>query len=214
MGYSGPLRPLHLYGDFPSVLNTSLTIALVFVHKKDIVEPTILKYIQFLELMETSLVHTRPGTIKIDPFNGTFFKRWQKRVYFAIDVGNLVNILTNLKPKSDSEDFSKWENGNKQVRHAILSTLTNELFDTYCQYKVTKEIWDALTKKYIVEDAKTQKYAIGNFIKFQMTEDRDVSSQIHEYHMLVNNLVTEEIISPEPFMAGYLIKTLPDSWKD
>ena len=58
---------------------------------------------------------------------------------------NLANILTYPKPKSDSEDLSKWKNGNKQVRHAILSTLTNELFDVFCQYKVEKEIWDALT---------------------------------------------------------------------
>ena len=89
---------------------------------------------------------------------------------------NLVNILTNPKPKSDFEDLFKWENGNKQVRHAMLSTLTNELFDVYCQYKTAKEIWDVLTKKYIVEDAGTQKYVIGNFRKFQMTEDKDVSS--------------------------------------
>ena len=68
-----------------------------------------------------------------------------------------------------------------------------------------KEIWDALTKKYIVKDAGTQKYAIGNFIKFQMTDDRDVSSQIHDYHMLVNDLVTEDIKLPEPFVAGYLV---------
>ena len=97
--------------------------------------------------METSLVHTRPNTSKVDPFHGTFFKRWQERVYSAIDVVNLGNILTYLNPKSDSKDLSKWENCNKQVRHAILSTLTNELFDFYCQYKVVKEIGDALTKK-------------------------------------------------------------------
>ena len=161
--------------------------------------------------METSLVHTHPNTSKIDPFNGTFFKRWQERVYSAIDVVNLVNILTDPKPKSDSEDLFKWENGNKQVRHAILSTLTNEIFDVYCQYKVAKEIWDVLTKKYIVEDVRTQKYAIGNIKKFQMTEDRDVSSQIHDYHMLVNDLVTEDIKLHEPFVVGYHIETLPDS---
>ena len=101
---------------------------------------------------------------------------------------NTGHILTYPKPKSDSEDLIKWENENKQVRYAILSTPTNELFDVYCQYKVAKEIWNALTKKYIVEDARTQKYIIGNFRKFQMTEDRDVSSQIHDYHMLINNL--------------------------
>ena len=64
--------------------------------------------------METSLVHTHPDTSKIDHFNGTFFKRWQERVYFAIDVVNLVNILIDPKPKSDSEDLSKWEKGNKR----------------------------------------------------------------------------------------------------
>ena len=71
-------------------------------------------------------------------------------VYSAIDVVNLGNILTYPKPKSDFKDLSKWENWNKQARNIILSTLTNELFDVYCQYKVAKEIWDVLTKKYIV----------------------------------------------------------------
>ena len=32
--------------------------------------------------------------------------------------------------------------------------------------------------------------------------------------MLVNDLVTEDIKLPQPFMAGYLIETLPYSWKD
>ena len=127
---------------------------------------------------------------------------------------NLGLILTDPKPKSDSKDLSKWENENKEVRHAIPSTLINELFDVYYQYKVAKEIWDALTKKYIVEDVETQKYTIGNFRKFIMTKDRDVSSQIHDYHMLINDLATEDIKLPEPFLAGYLIETLSDSWKD
>ena len=52
------------------------------------------------------------------------------------------------------------------------------------------------------------------FRKFQMTEDRDVSSQIHDYHMLVNGLVTEDIKLPEPFVASYLLETLLDFWKD
>ena len=92
--------------------------------------------------------------------------------------------------------MSKWENENKQVRKAILNTLTNELFDVYCQYKVAKEIWDAMTKKYILKAVGTQKYVIGNFGKFQMTKDMDVSSQIHDYHMLIDDLVIEDIKLP------------------
>ena len=50
--------------------------------------------------------------------------------------------------------------GTNKLGNSILNTLTNELFYVYFQYKVVKEIWDALTKKYIVEDVGTQKYAI------------------------------------------------------
>lgn len=106
-----------------------------------------------------------------------------------------------------------WETGNKQVRHAILSIISNELFDIYCQLKVAKEIWDAINKKYILEDAGTQKYAIGNFRNFQMTKDGDVSSQIHDYHLLINDLAIKDIKLLETFVAGYLVETLLESWK-
>ena len=92
--------------------------------------------------MEAHLVHTRPGTFKIDPFNETFYKRWQERVFSAIDVVNLGHILTNLKPEDGSHLLPTRETRNKQVRHAILSTLSNKHFDIYCQfnkiYQITK----------------------------------------------------------------------------
>ena len=48
--------------------------------------------------MEASLVHTRLDTSKIDPFNGTFFKRWQERVFFAmlISSGAPLNLWGKL----------------------------------------------------------------------------------------------------------------------
>ena len=52
--------------------------------------------------MEASLVHTRPNTYKIDLFNETFFKRWQERVFFAIDVVNLGHILIDPKLEDGS----------------------------------------------------------------------------------------------------------------
>ena len=55
------------------------------------------------------------------------------------------------------------------------------------------------------------KNVIRNFRKFQMTRNRDVSSQIHDYHMLINDLVIEDIKLLEFFVVGYLIETFPDS---
>ena len=71
-----------------------------------------------------------------------------------------------------------------------------------------------MNKKYIVEDAGTQKYAIGNFRNFQMTEDRDISYQIHDYHLLINDLAIKDNKLSEPFVAGYLVETFLESWKD
>ena len=72
--------------------------------------------------------------------------------------------------------------------------------------KIAKDIWDVMHKKFILKDAGTHKCAIGNFRSFQigclganlfMTKDRDVSSQIHDYHLLINDLAIEDIKLPK-----------------
>lgn len=146
----------------------------------------------------------------IDTFNGAFFKRWQEQVFSTLDVLNLSTYLTKLKPTKGIDNYNKalvqWEKGSKICSHTILSTLSNELFDIYCSYKTTKEIWDNLNKKYVIEDDGTQKYAIGNFLQFQMVESEDVSLQIHEYPKLVNELKNEDVDLPETFVCGSLIE--------
>nr|CAN62301.1 hypothetical protein VITISV_034115 [Vitis vinifera] len=47
-----------------------------------------------------------------------------------------------------------------------------------------------------------------------MTEDRDVSYQIHDHHLLINDLAIEDTKLLESFVAGYLVETIPESWKD
>ena len=88
--------------------------------------------------MEASLVHTCPDTFKTNPFNRTLFKRWQEKVLLTIDVVNLGHILIDLKPKDDYEIFLTWETRNKQVRHTILSTLTNEFLMFTANTKLKK----------------------------------------------------------------------------
>ena len=44
-----------------------------------------------------------------------------------------------------------------------------------------------------------------------MTKDRDVLSQIHDYHLWINDLAIEDIKLPEHFVAGYLVETFPES---
>ena len=65
--------------------------------------------------MEASLIHTCPDTSKIDPVNGSFFKRWQERVFFVIDVVDLEHILTDPKPENGSHLLPTWETGNDKL---------------------------------------------------------------------------------------------------
>lgn len=64
-----------------------------------------------------------------------------------------------------------------------------------------------MNQKYVLEDAKAQNYAIRNFKKFQMTKDKDVSFQFHDYRLLISDLPNEDIKLLEMFMARYIFKT-------
>ena len=71
--------------------------------------------------------------------------------------------------------------------------------------KLQKKLGMQCIKKHILEDEGTKKYTIRNFRNFQMTKDWDVSFEIHDYHLLINDLAIEDIKLPEPFVAGYLV---------
>jgi hypothetical protein len=47
-----------------------------------------------------------------------------------------------------------------------------------------------------------------------MVDDKDIKTQINEYHKLLEDLKTENITLSDAFVAGILIEKLPGSWKD
>ncbi|XP_039140534.1 uncharacterized protein LOC120277756 [Dioscorea cayenensis subsp. rotundata] len=123
--------------------------------------------------------------------------------------------LINSKPlESSPKQLELWVHANKVCRHTIISTLSNELFDVYCANKEAKEIWDSMIIKYIAKDSGKQKFVIGKYYRWEMTEDKDIKVQINEYHKLLEDLKLENIILQEEFVAGLLIEKLPHSWND
>ncbi|XP_027067531.1 uncharacterized protein [Coffea arabica] len=80
--------------------------------------------------------------------------------------------------------------------------------------KEAKAIWEALVTKFTVEDATKQKFIIGKYNQWQMTDDKEMKIQITEYQMLLEDLKNEDINLPEKFAAGMLIEKLPESWAD
>jgi len=93
----------------------------------------------------------------------------------TLDVTDYTFVITDSKPEKEKE-LQNWEKAKKICRHIILNTLSNALFDVYCPYKTATEIWESRNKKYILEDAETQKFAIENFLNFVMFDEKDIES--------------------------------------
>nr|CAN83486.1 hypothetical protein VITISV_019986 [Vitis vinifera] len=102
--------------------------------------------------MEASLVHTCPDTSKIDPFNGTFFKRWQERVFSIIDVVNLEHILTD--PKS--------EDGSHLLPTKKTGKTSYELWKGYAPNITYLKVWGCLAK-FLLLELKKQKLGPKTF---------------------------------------------------
>ncbi|GMI83726.1 hypothetical protein HRI_002041900 [Hibiscus trionum] len=123
-------------------------------------------------------------------------------------------LTESLSPTASEKQIECWIHANKICRHTIISTLSNELFDAYCPYKKSKEIWDNMILNYTAEDVGKQKFIIEKFYRWEMTEDVEVKVQINKYHKLLEDLKSENITLPEEFVAGLLIEKLPPSWND
>ncbi|XP_059310099.1 uncharacterized protein LOC132061272 [Lycium ferocissimum] len=88
-------------------------------------------------------------------------------------------------------DDIAFEKDNKTVRGHLLNHMTNPLFDLFVTNKSAKEVWDSLEKKYGADDAGKKKYIIGQWIKFQIVDNKPIMEQVHEYE----NLTADELIS-------------------
>ena len=71
---------------------------------------------------------------------------------------------------ADQAKINAWIYANKVCRHTLINTLSNDLFDVYHVYKEASKIWESLIIKYTAEDAGKQKFVVGNFYKWEMTE--------------------------------------------
>ncbi|KAF8024597.1 hypothetical protein BT93_F1694 [Corymbia citriodora subsp. variegata] len=101
---------------------------------------------------------------KIEVFNGNNFKRWQERVHSILDVHGVAFALTEAKPTDDKLQ-DQWIYADKVYRHTIISTLFNELFDVY----------------YVSR----QKFVIGNYYRWEMSDDKEIKTQINECRKLL-----------------------------
>ncbi|KAK4390207.1 hypothetical protein Sango_2084000 [Sesamum angolense] len=98
--------------------------------------------------------------------------------------------------------LAQWTERDQIGRGAILSALSNTLFDVYCSDSYTvKSLWNELDQKYNIEEQGLEKCSDCKFMRYQMVEDMSVAEQTHEIINLEHALADAEMKLPEKFLV-------------
>ncbi|KAL0282932.1 UNVERIFIED_CONTAM: hypothetical protein Sangu_2921200 [Sesamum angustifolium] len=131
----------------------------------------------------------------------------------------LLTVIQVTRPEptdtdSKTAEIVQWTERD-QIARAILSALSNTLFDVYCSNSyIAKFLWDELDRKYNTEEKGLQKYFVSKFMRYQMVEDRSVAEQTHEIINLEHALADGEMKLPEKFFVMFIVDKFPKSWEN
>jgi len=92
--------------------------------------------------------------------------------------------------------------------------MTNPLLDLFVIFKSTKIIWEKLKIKYGAHDAGKKKYLVGEWLCFQIANDKPIMKQVHFYENLCAEVLSENKTMCEILQATVLIKKFSPCWSD
>ncbi|GJR71192.1 hypothetical protein Tco_0083557 [Tanacetum coccineum] len=79
----------------------------------------------------------------------------------------------------------------------ILNGMSDPLFDIYQNVKSSKDPWDSLEAKYMVEDASSKKFLVSNFTNYKMTDSRPIMEQYNELLGILGRFTQHKINTDE-----------------
>ncbi|GKC13476.1 zinc finger, CCHC-type containing protein, partial [Tanacetum coccineum] len=143
-------------------------------------------------------------------------------MHFLLSSMSVVYVLTTPMPEDGGENPTveqvrkrvKWDNDDYVCRGLILDGMFDSLFDIYQNVKTSKELWDTLEAKYMVEDASSKKFLVSNFINYKMTDSRPVLEQYNELLGILGRFTQHKMNMDESLQVSCIIDKLPPSWKD
>ncbi|KAL0402307.1 UNVERIFIED_CONTAM: hypothetical protein Slati_4260600 [Sesamum latifolium] len=127
----------------------------------------------------------------------------------------LLTVIQVTRPKPTNTDpiiseIAQWTKRDQIGRGAILSALSNTLFNVYCSDSYTaKSLWNELNQKHNTEEQGLEKCFISKFMRYQMVEDRSVAEQTHEIINLEHALANAEMKLPEKFLVMSIMDKFP-----
>ena len=177
---------------------------------------------------------TLPDLYKIEPLDGTNYKRWSQKLLLCFEQLEIDYVLTTDLPDEGNPDSEpatptvprtppipldkatkkKFEKDNKLARNYLLNNMSNPLFDLFVIFKSAKVIWTKLEAKYGSDDAGKRKYVVGKWLQFQIMDDKPIMEQVHVYENLCAEVLAEGMKMCEILQANVLIEKFPPSWSD
>ena len=162
------------------------------------------------------------ATEKPGKFFGTDFKRWQQKMLFYLTTLSLQKFISDKVPTFPDDTPEKgrflvmdaWNHSDFLCRNYILNGLEDSLYNVYSVCKTSKELWDALDKKYKTEDAGLKKFVVAKFLEYKMVDSKTVMSQVQELQVIIHDLLAEGMDVNEAFQVAAFIEKLPPLWKD
>ncbi|XP_050943684.1 uncharacterized protein LOC127150312 [Cucumis melo] len=155
-----------------------------------------------------------PDLSKLEPLDGT---NYHPTTSASSDpessTGPSVTSADQVK-KNQVNDLEKYAKDNNTVRGHMLNHMSDPMFDLFVVQKSAKDIWSTLKSRYGGDDDGRKKYVVGKWLQFQMTNDKPVVEQIHEYENLVANILSEGLKMCEILQANFLLERFPPSWND
>ena len=100
--------------------------------------------------------------VRPENFDGQHFKRWKQKMFFYLTTLKVAYVINQPRPSGLLEPElsiirQKWDEDDYLCKNYILSALSNQLYDLYCEYDTSAEIWKELVKKYKTEEAGVKK---------------------------------------------------------
>ncbi|XP_075104557.1 uncharacterized protein LOC142178600 [Nicotiana tabacum] len=106
-------------------------------------------------------------TEKPEKFFGVDFKRWQQKMFFYMTTPSLQRFINDDVPVLGEETPEN-------------DCLEDGLYNVYSIMKTSRELWNALEKKYNTEDAGLKKFVAAKFLDFKMVDGKSVITQVQE----------------------------------
>ncbi|XP_075096458.1 uncharacterized protein LOC142174543 [Nicotiana tabacum] len=127
------------------------------------------------------------------------FKFWKQKTSFYLTTLNLQRFINEDVPILGEETPANerfvvreaWKHSDFLCKNDILSYLEDGLYNVYSVMETSKELWNALEKKYKTEDAGLKKFVAAKFLDFKMVDNKSAITQVQELQVIVHDLLAK-----------------------